>query len=331
MRVLLDAGHGGESKGTLKGFLPEKELNLKVVLGVYERLRNEFDLHLTRHRDIHLSLQDRIRISYKVKPDLFLSVHHNASEEKLKSYRTELYTSWNIVSPSYDFAYMIEDEIKKVYRDREVYVYPSKFTVLRGFGKIRLLTEIFYSEEVSERDLENEVDILVNSIRKLASMDFANEPDIIRSYGKYSKPKGYLTTYFKELRKGRFKNANSDWIVVLGSGRLFWEGIELKNLLGCKLYHLGMGVQPSQYEIAYRISKRGFLKLIFLKYGKPYIRYYHTSKESEYVAKEIARVLEYPLGHSSEYICIHPDGIRIEITSDNLDVRKLYMCLSELP
>lgn len=330
MRILLDAGHGGESKGTLKGFLPEKDLNLKVVLILYERLRDEFDLHLTRHSDIYLSLQDRIRISYKIKPDVFISVHHNASEERIRTYRTELYTSWSIVSPSYDFAYMIEDEIKKVYRDREVYVYPSKFTVLKGFGRIKLLTEMFYSEEVSEKDLENEVNILVNSIRKLVNMGFAEEPDMIRSYGKYSKPKGYLTTYFKELRKGGFKSARSDWIVVLGSGRLFWEGVELKNLLQCKFYHLGMGVQPLQHEIAYRISRRGFLKLIFLKYGKPYVRYYHTSKESEYVARGLAEALGYPLGYSSEYICIHPDGIRIEITSDGLDVEKLYMCLSEM-
>jgi hypothetical protein len=315
VRILIDPGHGGESLGTTKGRFPEKDINLKLALILYENLKGNFEVFLTRYKDIYLSLKDRLKIVDKIKPEILLSLHHNANEEETPFY-SEIYTSWTTVSPSYDLAYEIIGELLRRFPNREFRVLPSKFMVLKGKAKIKLLTELFFAEEMDENLIIKEAEILKNAIFEISKKTFAKDRDIYRSLGKYSQPRGYLTTNFGKVIKN---HKRGDWAVVLGDGRLFWDAVEIINRVGGRIYHFGMSVQPSQFHTAMKISRTNYKKIIFLRYGEPYVRFYHTSAESGKFAEDLARALNYPLGFSSSFICIHPDGIRLELISKGLD------------
>lgn len=81
--VVIDAGHGGVDSGALSANgLMEKNINLTVAL-ITKELINEFDtsieIVLTRNKDQFIELSDRTKIAKAFKPDLFISVHCDAS------------------------------------------------------------------------------------------------------------------------------------------------------------------------------------------------------------------------------------------------------------
>ncbi len=75
--VILDPGHGGYDPGAVAFGLEEKTLNLKLALAVADDLPGVKVL-LTRDRDLFVSLADRVALSRRARPDLFLSLHANA-------------------------------------------------------------------------------------------------------------------------------------------------------------------------------------------------------------------------------------------------------------
>ncbi len=80
--VLIDPGHGGKDPGAL-GILgvlyAEKHINLATSIQLRNYLQSlGATVYMTRDRDVDLSLQERLRISYKIKPDMFISMHANS-------------------------------------------------------------------------------------------------------------------------------------------------------------------------------------------------------------------------------------------------------------
>jgi N-acetylmuramoyl-L-alanine amidase len=79
--VVIDPGHGGSDTGAIgmEG-LYEKDVNLSVSLRVAELLRQRgIRVHLTRDSDVFVPLDERVAICNREKPDLFVSIHANAS------------------------------------------------------------------------------------------------------------------------------------------------------------------------------------------------------------------------------------------------------------
>lgn len=85
--VVIDAGHGGKDPGTSdsKGN-QEKEIVLKVALGLKKMLRKEYPemvIYLTRDKDFFVPLEDRSLIANRLLKDtkeaIFISLHCNAS------------------------------------------------------------------------------------------------------------------------------------------------------------------------------------------------------------------------------------------------------------
>ena len=78
--ILLDPGHGGEEAGA-KGptGYPEKKANL-IISKLLETELKELGakVYLTRREDRYVSLEERVAAINKIKPDLALSIHHNA-------------------------------------------------------------------------------------------------------------------------------------------------------------------------------------------------------------------------------------------------------------
>lgn len=80
VRVVLDAGHGGEDPGAV-GLNQVYEKNLTLI--TTEIIQRELeqagaDVIMTRTGDYYVSLDERVRRSNGNKPDVFISVHYNA-------------------------------------------------------------------------------------------------------------------------------------------------------------------------------------------------------------------------------------------------------------
>jgi N-acetylmuramoyl-L-alanine amidase len=107
-KIVLDPGHGGEHLGAVGlGGLKEKTPNLDVSRKLKKMLEKEgAKVYLTRERDDQtVSLPDRVAFTKKKKPDLFVSLHHNANAQVDRTIdRSELYYSWWSDGPSRDLA-----------------------------------------------------------------------------------------------------------------------------------------------------------------------------------------------------------------------------------
>ena len=79
-RVVIDAGHGGKDKGANREGLLEKDLNLTVALKLKRALEARgVRVTMTRSVDMFLELSEITAITNREQPDLFVSVHTNAS------------------------------------------------------------------------------------------------------------------------------------------------------------------------------------------------------------------------------------------------------------
>ncbi len=80
VKVVIDPGHGGKDPGAIANGLKEKE----VVLDVGKRLarylrRAGIKVYMTRDTDTFIPLKGRAKITNKIMPDVFVSIHANAS------------------------------------------------------------------------------------------------------------------------------------------------------------------------------------------------------------------------------------------------------------
>lgn len=91
--VVLDPGHGGTDPGAIGKKSKEKDLNLKIVLLLGEKIKAEcpdISVIYTRTKDQTVALKDRPRIANKNNGDLFISIHTN-SAQSTKACGTETY------------------------------------------------------------------------------------------------------------------------------------------------------------------------------------------------------------------------------------------------
>ena len=88
--ILIDPGHGGEDCGA-KGKLwsrkkltviCEKDIALSIAKIIHKRLSKNFSAYLTRSLDRTVTLEERAELADKIKADIFISIHINASTSK---------------------------------------------------------------------------------------------------------------------------------------------------------------------------------------------------------------------------------------------------------
>lgn len=93
--VLIDPGHGGEELGAIakvkkvnsKGksythTVYEKDLNLILAKRLYQYLKKDYSVYLTRSFDRTVTLEQRAQMAETVKADLFISIHFNSTTDK---------------------------------------------------------------------------------------------------------------------------------------------------------------------------------------------------------------------------------------------------------
>ncbi len=79
-KVVLDPGHGGAYEGAMGvGGVMEKQLALEVSRRVREKLEAAgYEVSMTRDRDVHVRLAERVAFSNARRADLFVSIHCNS-------------------------------------------------------------------------------------------------------------------------------------------------------------------------------------------------------------------------------------------------------------
>ena len=100
-RIVIDAGHGGHDSGAIgPSGLQEKDVTLDIALKLAKKLKaSGYEVFLTRSDDRFVKLEDRTRFANKVRGDLFISIHCNASPNK-NTRGIETYTL-NVTSDKY--------------------------------------------------------------------------------------------------------------------------------------------------------------------------------------------------------------------------------------
>ena len=81
VRIILDAGHGGEDPGAVGvDGIKEKDITLALARAMFEKLSTVpgFDVYMTRTGDRFISLRDRAEMANRLQADLFISLHGNA-------------------------------------------------------------------------------------------------------------------------------------------------------------------------------------------------------------------------------------------------------------
>ncbi|NPA80514.1 MAG: N-acetylmuramoyl-L-alanine amidase [Thermotogae bacterium] len=329
MRVLIDPGHGGHSLGTTEGCVPEKDINLQVALRLRERLK-DWEVMLTRDDDRYLSLRDRVRLQEELKPDVFLSIHHNAHEMHVED-RSEIYVGWSVVSPSYDLAYIMYDELGRLMPGRRMLPpLPSTYTVVLGPAPVKLLTELFFAREMNGRKMEVEVEVMERALRRFASLEPVSRPDPRWAWGRWAFRPGRRTTP-TAVEYPKDTPVSPDRVVILRDGRAFWYGLYLAREWGATYIHTGMSMQERDLHITLRLD--GFRgTAILLDWGEPRVSYYHTSGESEALARALADALGYPMAFASDYLLIHLYGARLKVSArwDGESIARLARALIRL-
>lgn len=81
--IMLDPGHGAQDNGAQGRIYKEKDLALQMAQKLRAALLAKgYSVIMTRDRDVYPSLEDRVDLCKKVHPDLYISVHCNASTDK---------------------------------------------------------------------------------------------------------------------------------------------------------------------------------------------------------------------------------------------------------
>lgn len=84
-KVWIDAGHGGKDPGAVANGIQEKDIALKVALGIKERLETEYEdvqVLLSRSTDLFLELKERTSKANAAGADILVSIHCNAGGGK---------------------------------------------------------------------------------------------------------------------------------------------------------------------------------------------------------------------------------------------------------
>lgn len=148
--IVIDPGHGGSDPGATRAKTEEKTLTLDIAEFVVRELKNHgAEVYMTRCDDTFVSLSDRVEYSNAKHPDLFVSIHINASEnENVHGIETHYYKD-----DSLELAKYIHKSIMSGINENNRGVLKSRFYVIRHTNTPAVLLELGFISNEQEREL----------------------------------------------------------------------------------------------------------------------------------------------------------------------------------
>ena len=148
--VVLDAGHGGNDPGAVRGDVQEKEVTLQIIAKLKKVLESKgARIVLTRSDDTFVSLEDRVKITNTVSPNLFLSVHINSLESTSNIYGIETYFQTDQSRPLAD---RVHSSLVSGLGAPDRSVRKARFYVINHTPIPAILAEVGYITNKAERD-----------------------------------------------------------------------------------------------------------------------------------------------------------------------------------
>ncbi|MEB3245419.1 MAG: N-acetylmuramoyl-L-alanine amidase [Vampirovibrionales bacterium] len=147
-RVVIDAGHGGKDHGAIRGDVKEKDLNLRMALWLRDVLRAQgVTVYMTRENDTFVPLPEITRITNAIKPDLFVSIHHNANNNSAIAGLETYFYNYN----SKPFADRVHKYIVGATGANDRGVRRAMFYVIHHTSVPAILCEVGYVSNPNER------------------------------------------------------------------------------------------------------------------------------------------------------------------------------------
>ncbi len=159
--ILIDPGHGGTDSGAVsEQGLKEKDVVLDIArqILVWNKtlLENKYDIYLTRNRDTLISLGDRTKLAQHLKPDIFISLHCNHSNNYnaigIEVYTYNMTDGYNELSKRY--AKAMVDQLNRKLGFKKRRTKQANFQVLRETSNFcpAILLEHGYLSNTNESD-----------------------------------------------------------------------------------------------------------------------------------------------------------------------------------
>lgn len=148
-KVIIDAGHGGTDVGATSGGIYEKDITLDISKRV-EKLLNQkgYQVVMTRPNDTYVSLQDRVTISEKNDPDIFVSIHVNSSvRPEITGVETHYYHQESMA-----LAQTVHASLASAVQSPNRGLFKSKFYVINHTTVPAILVEIGFISNSGERE-----------------------------------------------------------------------------------------------------------------------------------------------------------------------------------
>ncbi|HNV71663.1 MAG TPA: N-acetylmuramoyl-L-alanine amidase, partial [Candidatus Ozemobacteraceae bacterium] len=156
--IMLDPGHGGADPGAIGPTgLKESVTNLRVARYLRQLLQDDgAEVVMTREGDETVSLSDRVEKARQLKPDLFVSIHHNASLRPGAENKGEIYFNALDRGIPLQVADSMNEQLGQSNLASRTQLIPGGFYVLRNNPAPAILTEAAYiSVPESERVLRS--------------------------------------------------------------------------------------------------------------------------------------------------------------------------------
>lgn len=164
-RVVLDAGHGGKDLGANRDGVNEKDLNLTLAHMVREALEAKgIKVYMTRSTDVFLPLPEITAITNRIKPDLFISIHHNASvNPALHGIETYYYTPQSLA-----LAKRVHARKINAVQAKDGGVKRAMFYVIHHTNVPAILCEVGYISNPDERNALQTYERRIKTARAIA-------------------------------------------------------------------------------------------------------------------------------------------------------------------
>ncbi len=187
LKVVLDAGHGGYDAGAIYGGIEEKDVTLSITKMMRDMLTaSRVQVVMTRRDDQFISLEERVNITRKNKPDLFVSVHCNAlqSSSAIKGIETYYFTP-----QSRPLASKLHKNLTAKTKSPNRGVRKARFVVIRETAIPSVLVETGYLSNPTERKNLTSKDYQRTIARSLAEgiIDYLSDTKVTHTSTKKSK------------------------------------------------------------------------------------------------------------------------------------------------
>lgn len=209
--IVIDAGHGGKDPGAVRGKVYEKDIVFAISKYLHEELAKDFNILMTREKDVFIKLHDRPKMANDSKAKLFVSIHANAANntkahgvevfyfskksspyaERIANFENSFGEKYgentdDIAQISGELAYKknqensivlaqdIVDNIASAINLKNGGIHGANFAVLRGFNGPGVLIEVGFVSNAGDRKIITDPDS-----QKRMAIEIANS---IRNY-----------------------------------------------------------------------------------------------------------------------------------------------------